>query len=181
MKRLSLITGSLLLALPLVAGCGGSDEDDDIGTNAVVVEVSGNPSVINVTQASILSTKFSFSSSDLFDEGDDIQVVVALPPQLRFRAGTAEIQRPIDDNDVNPDQELVCPDGSSFLRFTFGRSDLFDADNPSGDADAELTLTVDSTVPAGTVSIAATASDDTVAFSCAGGMGAQAQAAIIIQ
>lgn len=179
-KRNSSLFVALSLGVAALTGCGGNDEDDDVGTNANVVEIAASPSTLVAGEASIISTKFSFSSSDVFDENDDIEVVVELPPQLLFRPGTAEIKRPIDDMDINPAAEVQCPGGTSFLRFSLGRSDLVDANNPGGDADAELRFTVDSLPPTGATLIAAAASDDTVPFSCASGVPAQATGSITL-
>lgn len=181
MKTISHIFKGVILAVPFLIGCGGDDDDDDFGTNANIVELTVDPSVVVPGQGSVVHAKFSFSSSDALDANDDVELVIALPPQLAYRPGTAEIQRPIDDNDINPSQELVCADGSSFLRFNLGRSELIDAENPSGDGDAELTLTVDVRAGAGATTIAATASDDAIGFSCAGGIPAQASAAVVVQ
>lgn len=180
MRRNTPLTVALSLSLAALAGCGGNDEDDDVGTNANVIEISASPSTLVPGEASILSTLFSFSSSDVFDENDDVELVVELPPQLVFRPGTAEIKRPIDDMDVNPEAEVQCPGGRSFLRFTFDRSDLIDAINPSGDADAELRLTVDSLPPSGATVVAAAASDDRVPFSCDTGVPAQATGSVTL-
>lgn len=179
-KRKSPLVLALSLGLASLVGCGGNDEDDDVGTNANVVEISASPSALIAGEATIISTKFSFSSSDVFDENDDIEVVVELPPQLLFRPGTAEIKRPIDDMDINPSAEVPCPGGTSFLRFTLDRSDLVDANNPGGDADAELRFTVDSLPPTGATVIAAAASDDIVPFSCQSGVPAQATGSVTL-
>ncbi len=179
-KRQSSLFFALSLGLASLSGCGGNDEDDDIGTNANVVEVTASPGTVLAGEASIISTKFSFSSSDVFDDGDDIEVVIELPPQLVYRPGTAEIKRPIDDADVNPSAELQCPDGTSFVKFTLDESDLVDANNPGGDADAELRLTVDSFPPTGVTIVAAAASDDIVPFSCGVGVPAQSTATLTV-
>jgi len=151
--------------LGLFAGCSGSD-DENSGLAAQVTSLELNDNLIFVGDGTVLETAFSFSSSLVFDDNVNVEVVVRIPEGAEFRGGTAEIQVPAADNDVGA-QIFNCTDtGEQFLVFDLDENELLLAENPSGDADAELTLTIDA-ISAGTdLPIQAAASSSGVRFTC---------------
>ena len=113
--------------------------------------------------------QFSFDEFDVFGNDDNVALVVRLPRELRFRPGTSEIQEVGEDEEVVP-QIINCPEGEQYLLFDLDDDDLSGAENPSGEAAAELTFTVDAVgrAPNGAV-IEANASksfDGSALFAC---------------
>ncbi len=171
---LNIIT-SFLLVCGIVA-CG-NDNDEESDGGAVTNSVSLENSILRVGAGTVTSVLFSFSSDDVFDDDRRVELVVHLPAILAYRGGTAEIKRPIDDRDINPSNIVTCSGGDTFLVFDLGETELVDADNPGGDPDAELRLTVDA-VAVGSSTVGVAAHNDNVIFSCAGGMVNQNSAAV---
>ena len=153
-----------VLGMLFTVACG-SDNDNETDGGASVSRLGLENSVVPVGSAQVVSVQFSFSSDDVFDDDRDVVVVVQLPATVDFRSGTAEIKRPIDDNDVGP-EVIECADGSTFLRFTFNEDALFDAENPDGDADAELRLTIDAIAAGAGGALGAAAANDGLGVSC---------------
>ena len=115
---------------------------------------------------SCCSSKFSFSSDDVFNDNNIVSVVLQIPKELSFRLGTGEIQSRIGkDNEVGA-VITNCPNGEQYLLFELDDNDLSGASNPSGDADAELTVTVDSNNTSQAAVIQAFASRDSAFFAC---------------
>ena len=165
---------ALLLGFLFTTACGGGS---DSGGEATVNSMSPDPAVLSVGQGSIVSVKFSFSANDVIDHNDRVDLVLQFPAALQYRPGTAEIKRPIDDNQIDPAQLIACSDGSSFLRFSLGRGELTDATNPSGDADAELRLTVD-TRAVGVQQVVGAASSNLLSFGCGQALAGQSSAVL---
>ena len=148
----------------MLAGCG-SDNDIESDGSSNVVRVLADPSTLALNQGSIIRAEFSFASDDVFDDNQDVVLVVNLPATVRYRAGTAEIKRPIDDRSVIP-EVISCGDGHSLLRFRFDESELTDAENPSGDADAVLSFTVDAVARGNVTVVSAQARNNALGASC---------------
>ena len=148
-------------------GCGGGDDEDFFFDDAGVDDIDVDDSTIHAGGSTIVRVNFSYSASDVFENNERIVVVVRLPPELRYREGTAEIQTTFgSDDEVDPQGGICSDSGETFLVFDLDDRDLSDAENPGGDADAQLSLTVDALVPGGNVVIDATARERSVAFSC---------------
>ena len=176
MKR-ECITRTLIgiIGLLVLAGCNGSGSSGS-GVDSLAVE----PGVLAPGQASVVTVKFSFSSDDVFDEDEDVRVVVQLPSQVRYRPGSSEITRVLDDHSVDPVHVGSCGDGSSFIEYNFNEFDLDDASNPSGDADAELTFTVDA-VLTGSATIRGAADNNGVAYACEVPFNGDKSVAVVVQ
>ena len=115
-----------------------------------------------------MSVEFTFDRENVFDDSDSVDVVVKIPNEVSYREGTAEVDEDVGgDNDVSPEITL-CADGSSFLRFNLDENDLKDAENPEGDADARLTLTIDSVGGPGSFVIEGRADENSAPFGCVG-------------
>lgn len=162
MKRFCL---ALLLAGTAfsVASCGN---DDDGFNNSEVTDLDVQEDQLFVGEGTVVRVDFTFDASDVFDDDENISIGVRLPNGLVYRDGTAEIDAAGGDESVGAQISTCLSTGESFLFFDLDRFDLDDADNPTGDADARLTFTVDAVAAAGTGFIQARADDDSIAFSC---------------
>jgi hypothetical protein len=161
-----------------LAACGGGGDDDD--RDAGVTDLSADPDSFTVGSGSIVSLGFSFSANEIFDDDRNVEIAVQLPPTVRYRSGTADLKRPIDDRQLNP-QEIACSDSSSLLIFDLSSSELAEAENPSGDADAEIHFTIDGLTAGNDQQIAAAAAEDNIQVSCGSVFPAQATTLIAVQ
>lgn len=160
----STVVGMCVLIGTTLSACGG--DDDNSGLVAQIIEMFFTDDTIRVGEGTVLHVLFSYSSDRVFDENEMVSVVVRLPAETTFRNGTAEIQRPADDESVGA-QIFDCPaSGEQFLLFDLDENDLATAGNPDGDADAELTLTVDALLANPDARIQATARENGVPFAC---------------
>ena len=175
------LVASLILCI-FGAGCGdGNDDDNESDGGSNVVELSADTNPVAVGGASIISVNFSFSSDDVFDDDQNVALVVFVPNALLYREGTAEIDRPVgDDRGVGP-QVFPCASGGAFLLFDLDEDDLIEAENPSGNADAKLKFTVDAVSASASAVIQATARNNSVGFSCDTGLLPDAVTAIVVQ
>lgn len=167
LQRLGLLLTPLFGATVLT-GCGGDGGDDNNVPGSSVVSIDTDTNPIPVGQAGILSVNFSYSANDVFDDGVNVVVVVHLPSNLRYRADTSEVDLPFGDDRQVGAQVTECGANGQFLLFDLDKSDLEAADNPGGDADARLTLTVDAVQATPTATVQAIAHDETVPFDCNG-------------
>ncbi len=169
---------SVLAAGMIFTGCGSDDDDEnDAGSNVVRMSSDTNP--VARGGAAIVSVDFSFSSDDVFDDDQNVAVVVFVPSELTYRGGTAEIDRPIgDDRGVEP-QIFPCANGS-FLLFDLDEDDLIEADNPGGDADATVKFTLDAITASGAAVVQSAANNNGVPFTCDAGMVPQAVVSLVI-
>ena len=99
---------------------------------------------------------------------DNVVVVVRLPPELEYRDDTSEIDGSAGDDKVGAQVTHCADTGETFLVYDLDRFDLDEARNPSGDADARLTLTIDGVLPTSSTEIGARAEENGVSFSCGG-------------
>jgi len=173
-KKISVAPFFVLAILSLNA-CGGGG--DGGGDSANVVAISLDNSALPVGGSGIVSVKFSYSASDVFDHGHNVVIAVSLPSSVQLRLGTSEIKRPIDDRSVE-DQAIFCENGKTLVHFNLDSGELTDAENPSGDADAELRFTIDAIRVDADGTIIASASENEIAVSCPADFPAQAIAAV---
>jgi len=170
MKQLTPLFVLLLILLCLSSGCGSSgsdDNDDDFFNDAEVTDVVVRDPVIREGDGTVVAVEFAFDPDRVFNDGDNIKVVVKLPPGVVYRDGTAEIDG-LDDNDdkVGP-QFASCPDTDElFLLFDLDEFDLDEATNPPGDGDAVVTLTIDGVANTDFATIDASAGNNLPPFSC---------------
>lgn len=158
----------LLLSCSLLAGlsaCGSDDDDEDDGGSRVTsVNLDDNP--ISLGGETVLYTEFSFSSDDIFDDDQNVFVVVKLPNTVRYKAGTTEIDRPTgEDHGVDP-RVTSCPNGETFLAFDLDEDDLASAANPDGDADARLNMVLVGTQLSLAATIEAAARNNNILYGC---------------
>ena len=147
-----------------MAGCGSSDDN----VVARIVELFLDDRTISIGESTVLRSQFRFSEDRIFNDRDEISVVIRIPAEVSFREDSAEIQGDFDDEDVSP---LITDCGvgqEKFLRFEFDDEDLSGAQNPDGSADAELALTLDAVSSGEAIVISAAADNDGVPFSCGG-------------
>lgn len=155
--------------------CGGdNDEESDGGAGATRLALEN--SVLPLGGSQIVSVEFSFSSDDVFDDDRHVLVAVRIPSTASFRNGTAEVQRPVDDNDVAP-EVIVCED-ATYLRFDLDENELVDAENPSGDGDAEIRFTIDAVARGASGVLAASAQNDSIGITCEAGFPADRTASL---
>lgn len=162
----------------LAIGCSGGN-DHESGGGARVTKLEADNQILNVGGSAIVRLGLSYSSHAVFDDGENVIVDVRLPRSLALRAGTVDIKRPIDDRSVEP-RSFTCGDGTTLFELDLDGNDLADADNPSGDADAEIRFTVDATSAAEDGIIAAVAQDGSPAGSCSS-FPQQATAPIVVR
>ena len=182
----------LVILLLTFVSCGSDDEDIfDVligeGEGALVTSIRVEESVVAVGESTIARVEFTFSAGGVFDLDNRVVVVVKIPASLLYRPGTGEVDRIIDDRNVEP-LTTVCDDGSSFVEFTLSDRDLVSAINPEGDADARLSFTLDSSSVdpvAGTSEsqaiIGARARVNSVDFSCDNVFPAQKEAVLLVR
>ena len=169
---------TIITVCSALSACGGSSDSD---TSASITTLSAGPSVLRVGEGSVLKVGLSFSAGDTFLDNDRVNIVVRLPAGLAFDEGSAEIDRPIDDENLAPTSINPCPDGSSFLSFSLNQQDLLLATNPTGNTDAEITMQINETSALGSVIVAAAAGVNGVAFSCSSQFSGDQTAAIVLQ
>lgn len=170
MGRRARVLGVAAMAVTALtlAGCGGGNDDDDdefFGESAAVVDIGVDDGNIRVGDSTITRVGITFSDDEVFNDRRSVVVVAAVGPGLRFREGTAEVQGNAGDEQIGT-RVSRCPDGTSFLEFEVDDDDLSFADNPSGDADAEITFTLDAVSLEGLVNIEARASYDSIFYNC---------------
>lgn len=152
--------------------CGGSGDSSGGDVNAIIVD----DSVINVGGASVVQVEFSFDADEVFNHSREVIIVLHLAPGIVFHPGSGEVDIP-GGNDLPASGQITnCNTGDSFVLFNLNKQDLLTADNPSGDADARLTLTIDAIAP-GTSTIEGEAGD-VATFACGQEFNAQATAII---
>ena len=145
-------------------GCGGDafDGDDDVG----VIRVRADDEVVRVGDETVIRIRFEFSSDDVFNDDDDVFLVVRLPREVTFRNDSSEIQSFFGDEDVDAIVTRCDDTGETFLSYRLDDNDLDRAEDPSGDADAELAFTVDAVMTGDDEVISAAANDNPIAFDC---------------
>jgi len=161
MKKLSLLL-ALLFIIVVLTGC-----DDENGSSAYMVDISASNTNLRVGDGVVLYMDFYYSENKVFDDHDDVNVVVKLPNGVIYRNGTAELDGDRDDRSVDP-QVTTCADGESYLFFPMDRYDLQYAKDPSGTANARLKLTVDGVLPVGVVFVEVTPSHQQIHYACGG-------------
>lgn len=154
-----------LILLLILTSCGNDPIFND-SNSTEVVDLFADDESLNNGESTVLRARFSFSDDDVFNDDNIVAVVFQIPNELRFRLGTAEIQASIgDDNDIGA-QITDCPGGEQYLLFELDDNDLIDAEDPSGEAKAELTLTLDSANTSVGALVQAFASRDSAFFGC---------------
>ena len=168
------VLAGLLVLAASIGGCGSNDED----TDALIREMNFNDSVISRGDGSVLKVDVQFSRDRIFNEDDELVIVLELPESLEYRRGSAEVQAPFEDEDVGAN-EVLCPSGVSYLEIELDEDDLFSAEDPDGKADARVTLTLDGVRTDALAVVRGKAAYNGAYFSCADGLiGSDASASI---
>ena len=152
-----------LMGLVMAPGCGSDSNSSTV--TARILSFLFEQDTIAVGESTVVRSQFSFDAGNVFSDDQPVYLLFRLPPQVAFRTGSAEVQRPVVDDKVNPQIDL-CPNGDFFLSFRLDEDDLAAASNPSGDADAELAFTIDALEEATGVVIEAAARDANTPFIC---------------
>lgn len=183
-RRFLRFAALLALSCLSVAGCNSdSDDDDDFFNSARVVDLALQDSTIRVGEGTVVAVNFSFDASRVFNDGDSVIVVVRLPAELEYRDGTAEIDGLGGEDDGVGAQVVRCGNlGESYLIFDMDEFDLDQAENPSGDGDAVLTLTVDGIDPLQFGTIEAAANGETSPlFTCGGSFASDEEVSLSVE
>ena len=134
-KLILLVTATIIIIS--YSACGDDNDGfDNPGSPAQVVSMRISENDLRLGSGEVLTVDFSFSAGDVFDDGDNIVLVVELPPALDFRRDTAELEGALGDNRVQPKVTLCPTSKKKYLEFDFNDDDLAFASNPNGDADA---------------------------------------------
>ena len=161
--RLNFLSSIFLVSALSLNSCDSSSSN----TNSRIVDSSLSDRAIQVGQSSVLSLGLTYNQANLpFSGSHDVSLIVRLPSTVRFREGTAEIQRIISDKVVTPIITNCTSSGEQFLDFRLDGDDLSNAKDPSGLADVEIRLTIDAVKSSGIQVIEAIADKDTPLFSC---------------
>ena len=152
----------LSLLLFLSTGCDTSGDNDFF--DAEVTDLDVHDEAIHLGEGTVVRAAFGFDNRAVFEDHDNVALVVKLPAGLSYREGTAELHNETGDDSIGA-QITQCPDGTTFLLFDMDRHDLNDLEDPSGDALGDLTLTVDGNFT-GPWLIEARARQDVVFFGC---------------
>ncbi|MFN8391223.1 MAG: hypothetical protein U0136_13105 [Bdellovibrionota bacterium] len=161
-----------------LSACGGGGGGGSESSN--VTDVFFDDSVIGVGQGTVAHVKFSFDSDHVFHDNKNVRVVVHLPPQIQLRANTGEVQAVPTDESIGAQVFSCGAQAETFLLFDLDGNDLDTAVNPGGDADAELTFTVDGVSPVSGAIVSATASNEQPPFACGQQFLADKDAAITV-
>lgn len=147
----------------IFVGCADEDEDDSIDSSQVVsLELDEN--LLTILEKTVLQVDFTFSSDGVFDDGENVVLAVKLPDGILYVEGSAELDTIFGDDGIGA-QVSFCSTGETFLVFDMDNFDLNDLENPEGNADGRLTLTVQGLAPIPISAIEARA-DDNATFRC---------------
>ncbi len=169
---------ALILLTGAVSGCGGSGS----GSNDVsVVDITSDARIINFGSGTVLAVNVSFDAERI-SNGEHLFIVVRLPPQVEYNVGTTEIDGLTTENDNAKTPILTnCASGEQFLAIDVSSVDLLQAQNPSGDADMRLNLSIQGTTRGIDAPIQATADDVVPAYACGQAFSAESEVMITVQ
>ena len=163
------LTIALLIPFSLsLLSCGGSGGGGSKpGQPALVTQLQTQDSELKVGDGTVLFTDIAYDVNDVFNFGDNIEVVVRLPSGVSYRNNTAEL-----DGGKGGDSGLFpritqCLSGITFLEFDLDDNDLSTAVAPNGDSDARIKLTLDADAAVGNVQVQARAARNVLSYSCA--------------
>ena len=155
----------------LLSGC-----NDGGSTSNSVVGVSLDNSVIERGNSSVVKVDFSFDADDILTDNHTVAIVIHLPSGVTFHPDSGDIEQVLGDDNAVGAELFACSGGDMYVTFNLNRSDLVSANNPSGNADARITFTIDAVAPVN-ASIDARAGSEAV-FSCDSEFEAQSSAAV---
>ncbi len=166
MRRFSALSLSAfsVLAAALV-GCTNSTDYNGNSTTAVT-EITAGENPLSVGEQVVFYFDFEFDENDVFSGSGEVNLVVVVPPQLSYVLNTSEISGLSgDDTPVIP-YVTRCLNGFTYLQFNLNDTDLQDSYSPSGDAEAQLTMTLVGRQDSDYVVVEASALDGYIAFGC---------------
>lgn len=164
------------------AGCGDDDDDDDNGIRpeSRVVNIFLDKSVIPVGDTAVVNVDVTFDSDSVFDDNENVVVVVQLPNGIAYVNDSSEIQGITGDSGVGAQVTNCASTGEAFLLYDLDENDLDTAENPDGDADARISFTIQGAASTGPQTIQANAGDNAVIFTCGQPFASDAQAAVAV-
>lgn len=132
------------LAAVAVQGCTGDNNNNDSGNTTEVREIDPASVVIPYGQSVVVRFNFAFDEEDVFENDQQVQVIVQLPRGLTFDIGSGQISgyTSQEKEGVTPDY-VRCDNGVVYLVFNLNASDLDNAAPPSSDTDAQLTTSIE--------------------------------------
>lgn len=149
----------------LLCSCGSSDDDN--GTGAEVTDLAVGSTSLQLGEQTVVAVKFTYSADDIFDNGENVVVVVKLPNGVSLVEGTSEVDSIFGDEEVTPSVNVCKQTGESFVIYDLDESDLDLASNPDGDADAKLNFTIRGVrTTDGEVLLEARAENNSVLYTC---------------
>lgn len=180
--------GLLIVGISALFGCGGGGSDNDIETDpqvnvnsdgiqvdspvnepkdARVTAISMDNTNLLVGDSALVSVGVTYGVSRVEEAGERVIVVVKLPAGTRYAIDSSGIRTENSSVGAAP-VKTDCSDGSSFIAYDFGASDLVNAEDPDGreDADFELIFVVDGVSPTGETALLAEAADNSSSYSC---------------
>ena len=152
----------------VICGCGGGGDDDE-AVDAVITQMGFDDPSVSVGDGSVLNVNFDFSTSRIFRSGDEVAVLLELPPSLRYRDSSAESHRDGGETNVSVN-EVTCPSGYTYLQIYLGSFDLPGSSKPNGTAEGDLTLTLDGVSPQVGAIVLGSARYNSVYFTCDDGL-----------
>lgn len=182
MKALRCASLALFLALAMT-GCGDDDDDEDGGgfnDPASVVNLTIDKGILARGEQAVVTVETTFDAENIFDDGSNLVIVVRLPNGVVYVGETSEIDTIVDDRGVGAQVTTCAGTGETFLLYDLDENDLDSAENPGGDADMRLTLTVQGAATTGPVTIDAAAEENTQFFACGQPFSAERQAAVSV-
>lgn len=124
------------------AGCSGSDDgDDDEFFASEVTDMRLDKDVIREGEDTVLKVRFRYDNSDVFNDDQPVVVTLVLPPGVNYIRDSSELDTIFGDKSIGADV-FDCDSGETVVVYDLDEDDLDVAENQSGGADAELTLTI---------------------------------------
>ena len=154
------LTAILFLSIMCLSVSGCSDNE-----NTEVTDIYTANSTIEIDEPAIFDVDFDFNSNDVFDDGETVSLVVKVPAGLSYLRGSAQLNQWGSNDLAVPPVIRRCTDGSTYLAFVFDDNDLDDGQS-SGNADAELSLTLVGARRGQALAVEATASIESVPYGC---------------
>jgi hypothetical protein len=135
---------------------------------------------MEIGEPAIFQIDFDYNSSDVFDDGDTVSLVVKVPAQLEYLRNSARLNQWGSDDLLTTPYVRKCLDGTTYLAFVFDDNDLDDGQS-DGNSDAQLSVTLVANRPGQEVTVEATAALNGVSYGCREDFVADQQETVDIQ
>lgn len=149
--------------------------------DARVTAMSMEKPIFGVGSSSLVSVDVTYALTRVRENGERVALVVKLPAGLAYAIDSSGIRTSTSSANAVP-VSLPCSDGSSFLAYDLGGTELNNSQDPDGreDADFELIFVVDGISTAGVTVITAGASDNSLSYSCDKGYEEEASTGVTV-